>query len=34
MRHGYGILKDEFGIEIYNGEWENDKFYGSGRLRN
>lgn len=33
-RHGYGILKDEYGIDIYNGEWEYDMYHGSGRLRN
>ncbi|EGR31739.1 protein kinase domain protein, partial [Ichthyophthirius multifiliis] len=33
-RNGYGILKDEFGIDIYNGEWQNDLYNGQGRLRN
>ncbi|EGR32108.1 viral a-type inclusion repeat protein [Ichthyophthirius multifiliis] len=33
-RNGYGILKDNFGIDIYNGDWKNDMYNGKGRLRN
>ncbi|EGR33380.1 hypothetical protein IMG5_054890, partial [Ichthyophthirius multifiliis] len=32
--HGYGILKDQDGIDIYNGDWEYDLYNGQGRLRN
>ena len=33
-RHGYGVLKNEEGGEVYAGEWENDELCGKGRLRN
>lgn len=33
-RHGYGVLKNEEGGEVYAGEWVNDELCGKGRLRN
>lgn len=32
-RHGYGTLRDPTG-EIYSGDWVNDEWTGTGRLKN
>lgn len=34
LRCGYGVVKNDNGMEIYFGEWENDELFGKGKLKN